>query len=156
MKIHHGLTKQMSHPNHPGTSTRRTEERYELDVPVTLHILIPEDTFEPHRYGGRTMNASLRGMQVRLDRLTRKGYSRFIARTRHVRVSFEDPENEQQFVLTGRIAWLDYHNAKTRGDHAPCVMGISFAKTQGVDLSAYEKFIRKNHPFELDAGLPSR
>ena len=91
-----------------------------------------------------------------MDRLTRKGSSRFIASTRHVRVRFEDPDNEQQVVLTGRIAWLDYHNAKTRGEHAPWVMGIPFAKTQGVDLIAYEEFIPKIHPFELDSGLPIR
>lgn len=122
---------------------KRAHDRYEIDLSVTVEILIPEDTFRPHGLSGHTVDVSLHGMQIVLDALRVDLYSRLLARPRHVRISFRSPVNGETIKLTGRIAWIDYRKPKASDASGPCNLGVTFSeKEDGVNLTQYSQFLK--------------
>ena len=141
------MTQQANRPSLPARKLppgkfNRAHDRFELQIPVTVEIMIPEDTFRPHGLAGHTVDVSNNGMQVILDALRVDLYSRLLARPRHVRVTFRNPVNGEQVKLTGRIAWIDYRKPRASDAAGECNLGIVFSqKEDGVDLRQYFDFI---------------
>jgi hypothetical protein len=122
----------------------RSHDRYELSIPVTIEVLIPEDTFRPHDLLGSTLDVSTNGMQLRIDLLHVDLYSRLLARPRHVRMKFENPVTGEDIKITGRIAWIDYRKRRSGDTAGPCNIGVTFsAKDDGVNLTQYSRFIQE-------------
>lgn len=120
---------------------QRAHNRFSLEIEVSLHILIPEDTFAPQKLDGKTVDVSARGMQVGIDGLPHDLYAKLLARTRHVRVMFRTPVVERQIKITGRISWIDYRKPKADKQSGPCRIGIFFDVVDGIDLGPYTEFI---------------
>lgn len=119
----------------------RSHNRFEVVIDLGLQVLIPEDTFQPQRLNGNTVDVSARGMQVDVANLDIELYTKLIARTRHVRVAFSDSGGETEIKLTGRIAWIDYRKTKASQKTGPCRIGIFFDDQEGIDLTQYTHFI---------------
>ncbi len=126
----------------PAGKFKRAHARYELSMPVSAEILIPEDTFRPHGLSGHTEDVSLTGMKIVLDALRVDLYSRLLSRPRHVRITFRSPASGEQIKLTGRIAWIDYRKPKASDAAGICNLGVVFSeKEDGVDLRQYAAFL---------------
>jgi len=142
------MTQQVKRPSLPARKLppgqfNRAHDRFELEMAITVEILIPEDTFRPHGLGGHTVDVSNNGMQIVLDALRVDLYSRLLARPRHVRVTFRNPVNGEQVKVTGRIAWIDYRKPRASDAAGQCNLGVVFSeRNDGVDLSQYSDFIK--------------
>lgn len=141
------MTRDLNRPTLPARKLprgkfNRAHDRYALEIPITVEILIPEDTFRPHGLAGHTLDVSLHGMQLVLEALRVDLYSRLLARPRHVRVTFRSPVDGEQIKLTGRIAWIDYRKPRASDAAGQCNLGVIFSeKDDGVDLTQYGRFI---------------
>jgi hypothetical protein len=126
----------------PSGKYKRAHARYELRMPVSAEILIPEDTFRPHGLSGYTQDVSLQGMQIVLDALRVDLYTRLLSRPRHVRITFRSPVSGEQIKMTGRIAWIDYRKPKASDAEGACHLGVIFSeRDDGVDLRPYASFL---------------
>lgn len=120
----------------------RAHDRLNLEIPVSVEILIPEETFRPHQLTGATLNVSLKGMQLMLDLLEASVYSKMLISQRMARVTIANPRSGNELKLTGRIAWIDFRNEKAGGTSGACFLGIRFSeKDDGTNLSQYSRFV---------------
>ena len=100
---------------------RRRSPRYELALPVTVRIILEEETFSPLRLSGVTKDISVGGMLVEIDPMPETHYRALIRRARMVRVGLHD--GGIQTVLLGKVVWYDYQRG---ADSSRCSVGIAF------------------------------
>jgi len=116
--------KEQPHGGYP-RSERRRYRRYDFSAPVFLRVLIEEETFNPLRFPGRTINISAGGMLVEASGMAENYYRTLIRRPRMVRVHMNVPEADGEVVFFGRIVWYDYRRTS---EGEVCRMGIAFDK----------------------------
>lgn len=127
----------------PEGEHKRASSRFEIEIPIDVGILIPEETFQPHALTGGTSDVSATGMKIQLDSLEAELYRKLMARSRMVRLTFAPPGLAEPIKVTGKIAWMDYRKTDSGAKTAPCHLGIFFSKDEGVDLTQYLDFIEK-------------
>lgn len=124
------------------TPFSRAHDRLKFEVPVTVEILIPEETFRPHGLKGFTLNVSAQGMQVALEKMDASLYSQMLARQRMARVSLTHPRKDKVIGVLGKVAWIDYRKGKNGDSAGDCSLGIAFSeKVDGVDLTEYSEIV---------------
>lgn len=127
----------------PNGNYPRTTPRFEINLAVTVQILIPEDTFVPSVVAGEAIDVSLKGLKVHLNELPRELYHKLLLQPRLVRVCLTDPFKHEPIKITGRIIWIDYHRGEDKESEriGHCYMGICFEDQKGENLSGYRAFI---------------
>lgn len=124
------------------TPFSRAHDRLKYEVPVTVEILIPEETFRPHALKGYTLNISVQGMQVALEEMDANLYTQMLARQRMARVSLEHPRQGKVIGVLGKVAWIDYRKGKKGETTGDCSLGIAFSeKVDGMDLTEYSEIV---------------
>ena len=115
--------------------------RIDIQIPVSLFILVPEkpDDIRPHQ--GRTLDLSSGGMLVQIDGMDKASYNRISAEVRVVRVSLQNTITGQNIQVRGSFTWYNYREAKGSSEPAYCRMGISFDEKDDVGLPAYSEFM---------------
>jgi len=124
------------------TPFSRAHDRLKFETPVIVEILIPEETFRPHGLKGYTLNISVQGMQVVLEKMDSRLYSQMLARQRMARVSLNHPRKGKVIGVLGSVAWIDYRKGKNSETAGDCSLGIAFSeKVDGVDLTEYAEIV---------------
>lgn len=123
------------------TPLSRAHDRLQFEAPVSVEILIPEDTFRPQSFKGFTLNISEKGMQVALELLGSELYSKMLMRQRMARVALTHPATGRDMNVLGRIAWIDFRKSQSGQKAGDCCLGLTFSEKDGVNLSEYSKLV---------------
>ena len=115
--------------------------RFDFHIPISLLVFIHENPNNSQFHQGRTLDISLRGMQVQIDGMDVPRYEELSAQLRLVRVSLKNTITDQQIQLPGCIAWYNYYEANGSGEPEHCKMGILFDKKDDVGLPVYSDFV---------------
>ncbi len=124
----------------------RAHNRYELELELTAQIVIPEETFKPEVFKGRTQDVSAAGMGIVLENLSQDFFKKLLPKSRYIRLNFNNPISNRAIKITGRIMSIDYHKPKAEEPTGRCFFGIYFDKNEGVDLSDYVRFVEAIRP----------
>ena len=115
--------------------------RFNIQIPVSLFILVPENPNDIRPYQGRTLDLSSGGMLVQITGMDEASYSRISAQVRVVRVSLQNTITGQNIEVLGSFTWYTYCEAKGSSEPAHCKMGILFDEKDGVGFPAYSDFV---------------
>ena len=108
----------------------------------SVAVVIPEETLQPIKLSGRTLDVSAGGMKIRLSSLARQTYHKLLMDRRFARVEFVMPEAKGWLRLTGKVVWIDYHQADPAQASGECFVGISFGESSpGDDIGKYTAFL---------------
>ena len=124
---------------------RRSEERFVLSLPVSLDVLIPEQTFTPRRLTGKTNDLSAGGMFLTVDDMPQELYREMIGDPRYVRIAFTDTLNSTEVKVTGKVIGLDTQVRPGEGS-ASCNLRVSFPKKAGPAIRPYLEFVKHIEP----------
>lgn len=125
------------------TPLSRAHDRLQFETPVSVEILIPEDTFRPQTFTGFTLNISLKGMQVALELLGSELYAKMLMRQRMARVTLTHPGTGRAISLMGRIAWIDFRKSSSGQKTGDCCLGLTFSEKDGVNLGEYARLVEE-------------
>jgi hypothetical protein len=124
----------------PAGEERRRLPRVQVGSPVTVRILVEEQTFSPFQFEGRCENLSRSGALATVQGLTKDTYRLLIQRPRFVRITTDVPGREQPLVLFGKIVW---YNFREDPPTPVCELGVSFESMQEESIAALEQYIRR-------------
>ena len=120
--------------------------RFDFHIPISLLVFIHENPNNSQFHQGRTLDISLRGMQVQIDGMDEPRYEELSAQLRLVRVSLKNTITGEQIQLTGSFVWYAYHQTKGLAEPPYCQMGISFDDKENAGLPAYSEFVSTISP----------
>lgn len=127
----------------------RRDPRFELELFVNVGILIQEETLRARQFAGLTVDASRRGMKIQILSLPQGVFRKLMASKRFIQVAFIDPTTEIEVKVTGKIAWMDYHNRERLSESSgACVVGVTFEELKPEDLADYNSFMSRVVPIE--------
>lgn len=133
----------------PTEGHTRAHDRFELQMEIRVQILIPEETFRPHEMEGLSVDISATGIKVRVREFPTHLYRNLLARTRHIRISFDRPDGEGEVKLTGKVAWIDFARSLKSREIGQCDLGVFFCEGEGVDMGPYLDFVNALVPMEI-------
>lgn len=121
----------------PAANERRRVRRFDVELPVTVRILVEEQTFSPFSFEGVCSNISGSGALAKVRDMTMETYKLLIHRSRYVRLTCNPEGREKPLLLFGKVVWYDYKEAP-----APsiCQLGINFEQMEDDvvrDLESY-------------------
>ena len=115
--------------------------RFNIQIPVSLFILVPENPNDIQPHQGRILDLSSGGMLVQIDGIDRASYDKISAQVRVVRVSLQNTITGQNIQVRGSFTWYTYREAKGSDEPAHCKMGISFDEKDNFGYPAYSDFV---------------
>jgi c-di-GMP-binding flagellar brake protein YcgR len=114
----------------------RKYKRIEASLDVQIEIVFPEETFQPKKKGGRTLNVSEQGMKIRMFDVPEGLYKKMLSPIRYAKAGFTLPTTNKRKVLHGKMVWLDYDFQKQE-----CTFGICFETIKHEDQRAMREYI---------------
>ncbi|GAB4321573.1 MAG: hypothetical protein Kow0059_16230 [Candidatus Sumerlaeia bacterium] len=124
-----------SQPRHE----RRRYIRRNVNWPVKVELMIPEETFRPQALNGTIRNISCRGMLVTLYEMEQSLYRKMLAAQRYMKVYLDHQDSNLSLDIVGKIVWVDYHsNAQPR---VFCNVGLYFDNLVPVEERQINKLL---------------
>lgn len=106
-------------------SERRRHPRVAINLPATVAVLMPEDTFRPERTAGVLTDLSLGGLKVAVEGVSEAFYKRLLRELRYAKVWVRFPGNSHETELHGKIVWVHFDN---KAVPPACSYGIMFER----------------------------
>jgi c-di-GMP-binding flagellar brake protein YcgR len=116
---------------------KRKHKRIEARIDVQIELVLPEETFQPKRKGGRTLNICEQGMKIMMCDVSEHFYKKLLSPMRYAKINFSLPVSNKHKVLHGKIVWLDY-NSQTHD----CTFGVYFETITPEDQQEMRDFIQ--------------
>jgi hypothetical protein len=123
-----------------GGIEQRQHPRYDFFVPVFVRVLIGEETFNPLRFPGHSLNISAGGMMVEIESLPEAAYRKMIRQQRPVRVHMHLPEDKGETVFFGKIVWYDFRQTSAG---TSCLLGMQFDALHAKEQEALGKLLEQ-------------
>ena len=130
------------HPDQPaGFPDRRGCPRYKLELSLLISILLPEETFQPHKLNAKTLDLSLGGMCLSTDEMTLDLYVKLLGHRRYIRVAFANLLRNEQVKITGRIIWIDFDKSEPSTEGSVSRLRLLFQSGATDNAKPYQEFI---------------
>lgn len=118
---------------------RRRHRRYDLSVPVLVHIIIAEETFTPRRFPGRCIDISRGGACVKVHGIRKNLYQVLVRVPRMMQLSMSIPEAGGEVTFEGRLIHSEYQTSQGGRE---CLFGVAFRDLQESQNNALEGLLQ--------------
>jgi ribosomal protein L36 len=126
------------HESQTSYAERRKHPRHIADTPVTVRVLVEEETFSPFVFEGLCENASRSGALVTVSDMTPDVYRKLIRRPRYVRIICQKAGHEQTLTLFGKLIWYDFRDDQ---ETTICKLAMAFEPMQDELAEAFERYL---------------
>ena len=132
----------LAKPNpHRDGQVPRSDPRHQATVPISLCVLIAEETAQPGSLTGKTIDLSAKGMKAHLDQLPHDLYRKLLQGRRSVHIEMLAATDEP-IKFVGNVVWLDCHHVPGSANLETCDLGIALdERWSGPSRSRYASFI---------------
>lgn len=120
---------------------RRVNRRIRLELPVSVAIIIPEQTFQARPLKGKSINFGPGGMKLTVEDMTPELSSLLLGERRFIRIAFTSPSDQQEIKVTGRVLGIDFFGAEASGGKGPCDLRVFIDEGMSDTTGRYESFI---------------
>ena len=120
---------------------RRVGRRIRLELPVTVAIIIPEQTFQARPLRGKSINFGPGGMKLTVEDMTPDLSSLLLGERRFIRIAFTSPSDHQEIKVTGRVLGMDFFGAESSNGRGPCDLRVFIDEGMSDTTGRYESFI---------------
>lgn len=117
---------------------RRHFQRVHWESPMTIKVLLPEETFRPKEMECVSFDICESGIGVRFKKLSPDFYNLLKKTTRYLEGEIMIPGSKEKTSFRGRIAWIDNFSSYANQE---CKMGIEFTKVQSLMKDAILSYI---------------
>ena len=124
----------------PDPRERRSVPRLKLAMPVSVRVLIPEDTFQQRSMNGSSIDLAPGGMSVTIEEMTQDLYLRLLSDRRYIRIAFESPLDAEEVKITGKVVGIDFRKEKAAAASGPCELRVLFEEGKSGDMRKYKAF----------------
>jgi hypothetical protein len=118
---------------------RRAQPRHVANLPVTVQVLVEEQTFSPFVFDGVCDNISRSGALVAVRDLSKNTYTTLIQRRRFIRVSGHLPGRETPITLFGKLIWFDFQDVP---GSSMCKLAMSFEPMKDDVAEALDEYLQ--------------
>lgn len=124
-----------------GRPERRRDPRFPLELPVSIEILIPEDSFTPHLFSGISVDFGLWGMSFTVSDIVEDLYHKLLTEPRTIRVAFISSLDHKEIKITGKVVGIEFRSNEDRNEPGPGDFRVFFESGKSGDTTRYMAFI---------------
>jgi len=122
----------------PVSVERRRHSRRLVHLPVTVHVLVEEETFSPFTFQGVCENISVSGALMAVRDLSKATYVKLIQRPRYIRLACRLPGHDQPVQLFGKLIWFDFQE---QPGQSICKLATAFEPIKEEVRETLERYI---------------
>jgi len=116
-----------------------------VELPMTVHILVEEETFSPFVFDGTCQDINRTGALILVRDLTKESYAKMIHKPRYVRATCQLPGAEQPIMFFGKLVGYDY---KSDATSSICKLAVAFEPMKNEDAVVLDRYLAsRSSPF---------
>jgi hypothetical protein len=121
-----------------GSIADRSFRRVKADIPCTVQILAPEETFSPYQFEGSILDISQAGIGLAVPEMPLSVYTLLLRGKQYTRITADLPGSDGDTRIFGRVVWLDYRDGE---DRPLCRLGIAVEQNTPQVLDQFKRAV---------------